>query len=239
MIKFRQKVAIIFAGAICVSLTMAIANDPHLDSGYEIAASKAFGAQDYNRLISLSSQTIKRDPQNSQAHFNLAVALSRLDRYNSAISEFETGWRLAPGADHVLYDQAARCYAAVSENDKALAALDKSIKIEPTVFAYRTKAELLITLNRLNEALTCLEKADKKSPNDWWTIEAMAVCYFKMGNIKEALKNRNLLVHLRPKEPRGYTDRAKLYDKLGEKELAAADRTKAAALSQAMDFMTP
>ncbi len=231
----------LLVGAFLLLLSTGVAigapRDEHCNSQFMKVVVKMLAAKDYNGLILACEREIHRDSSNSQAYLYRGLAFSRLDRYRAAIADFEKGWSLTPCENSTFYEQAAHCYVAVAENDKALSALDRSLNLNPTPSAWRVKGELLLSMHRAEEALKSFNSSLKLQPDDYWLLDDRAICYAQMGRLQDALNDRDKLIKLRPKEPRGYVNRAKLYDRLGRKELAAADRKQVAVLSPAMDFM--
>ena len=69
-------------------------------------------------------------------------------------------------------------------------------------------------------------------PNFAWNYDDRASCNRKLHRYDDAIKDLNKFISIRPDDARGYANRSKLYEKLGNLKAAARDNETATMIAK-------
>jgi len=189
----------------------------------------------YQKSISYSTEAIKEDSNDGEGYIWRGMAKTMLEPSADAAADLEKGLKLAPSKNFAVFYQLAQCYFAMEKYDQALTAIQRSISLKKSFFAYRLEGQTLWKMRRDKEALQSFTNAIAANPSFYWTYDDRAGCYEQLGRLQEALADRTKITKIAPEQVANYFSRAKIYDKLGKKDLAEADRKRATELSK-QDF---
>ncbi|MBK9143332.1 MAG: tetratricopeptide repeat protein [Candidatus Melainabacteria bacterium] len=120
------------------------------------------------------------------------------------------------------YEEALADYTAAVEHD--LRETDE----------LRARVGALVALGRRKEAVEDLDEIIERNPNDDDSIRTRGNLYFELGNLESALKDFSTAIQHSPDQDRlAYEARARVYDRLGRKDRAEADRKAAREIADA------
>jgi len=152
-----------------------------------------------------------------------AWKLYREKRYADALPLFQKAVRLDPKFGYAYYGS-GKCYTELGDKRRALTELQKAAALKPG------DIEILLMLGYVSQELGMDDAAVIYRKLDPVAAYNLGLLYKKHGNYKNALQAFNAYLMIYPSSQNGYISRAQVYDKLGDKARAAADRRKAQSL---------
>lgn len=127
------------------------------------------------------------------------------------------------------------CYEHLKEFDKALADCNEKIKLSSPLLQsmayqhraslYKNSGHLQLAIDDLNKAIGIEESEKKPGSPDFVSSSAYhtrGLCFEQLGDLKKALADMDVYIHDH-EGPHPLKDRARIYEKLGKKTLAAND----------------
>ncbi|MDP2863097.1 MAG: tetratricopeptide repeat protein [Desulfobacterales bacterium] len=173
-----------------------VAHEPLKSPGQESASpfyEKAVFYHRQNRLkeaIVMYLQVLDKNPQNTDAQFNLASAYLKNREFAMALPILKGLSEKDPDNPQIMINHAI-ARMGMGEPGAAVSLLDAAQQINgaPSFDIYFHKAAALSQLGRLDEARTFYEKAGKIDPENVRLPFNMAVLYDKMELYGEALQN--------------------------------------------------
>ena len=111
------------------------------------------------------------------------------------------------------------------EDEKALIEIEKGLKIPHGPVLEKRKADCLLNLGRLKEALVVAKQAQKLDPNNLEVHQTLAQIYSEMNMQTEALKELQIAISKNPSDRGFRSSREKIYEHLHEWSKAAEDLT--------------
>jgi tetratricopeptide (TPR) repeat protein len=181
-------------------------------------------------LLQQADSMIQRNPRDSRPYAVRAAIFLWIGQLNNALLDLSNLIQLNP-SDHYWYD--IRANAEAIKGDLAAALTDEStaILLSPNLaYLYSNRASILLLANRLNEASVDGSKAISLNSRLAPAYENLAEIQFKMKNYKITIEYCNSAILRAPNFPDAYYYRGLAYEKLGNKEQAAADKDKARSL---------
>lgn len=157
-----------------------------------------------------------------------ALVLSETKRDKEAATYWDKFVALNPRANTNLnhMDGGALIYARAGMTDKAIALYDKMFEMTSNESWVMKKAEAYIFAGRSKDAITVYSKMISDHPDDEMALMERSKLYSKLGKNKEALADLNAAIKELPTSSM-YLERARIYEKLGNAEMAKRDRAKA------------
>jgi len=155
-------------------------------------------------------------------HYDLGMAYYSENKLKEAKPEFEEAVRLAPKLDRAQYLLAA-CIASEGDYAKAVGIFRQLLKDHPSNATYwATFAQMLMQLgsDNLPEALRACQRARALKPRDPHVQYVAATVLLQNGDFAEARPLFERLVRLNPKELSAHIALARIYGRLGERDLA-------------------
>ncbi len=113
-------------------------------------------------------KAVQMEPQNRAYIVSLAEAFEKLDRYSDAITAYNKALSIEIDKDSTdyqmkdatIYTSISSAYESLNKIPQAIEALDKAIASEPdSASNYESKGDLLIKLERYQEAIPCFDRA--------------------------------------------------------------------------------
>jgi Flp pilus assembly protein TadD len=187
-----------------------------------LLAAALLGAKRYGVTVNFLHAVQSRFEQFPEFHYSLGLAYYNLIQFNKAEAEFREALRLNPKLDRAQFLLAT---SIASEGDTARAAgmLRRMTQEHPTIAVYwTTLGELLGKMGDENrpEALRACRKALEIAPGDPHTQFVMATILLNAGDFAGARPLLERLANLSPKEIEAHAALARVYARLGERELA-------------------
>ena len=151
--------------------------------------------------------------------------------YKLAAKDFEQALAMDPG-----YSQAAlylgRTYHALYEEDKAKAALQKAIEIDPAYLEARLSyAAVLLDTGEFDESIRQLDAVAKQEPGNGmvWYLESQA--FLRKGSYPQAVEAGNKAVQITPANAEAHLWLGEAFRRNGQCDLAANQYTSYLGLS--------
>jgi len=193
-----------------------------------------FISNEFNQAINEVKQSIKQDPFNVQHYLLLMILYDRSGRYdnrgyNLAIKISQQALKLSPTRPQI-YFELGQIYIAKGDADKALAAFQKAVDLQPNAIESRWNLA----------AAFAITGHDKEAEVEFATLREMGFDYYSSSNLKRLInvytsaKNWSKLAdvyeNLIKQEPANadyYAKLAATYKNLGELDKAKATVQKA------------
>jgi len=219
---------IALAGAILLAPTLPARGAPD----YLLRAHQSLEKRQYRQVIDNAGRALETSPKNARAYFLRGVAYTELDEAKKGLADLDRSMKLDPKVSPCLvHDMRARCYIMLDMHQKARSELAEANRIDPRGWRYRRAGEIDCQLGKQDQALASFSKAIETGPNDVWNYRARGDLLLRQKRYAQALSDYNQAIKIVPKEPGPYGVRAKIYEKLGKKDLAKRDLEKCNELS--------
>lgn len=130
----------------------------------------------------------------------------------------------------------AGMYRDKGEYPQALADINEAIRLKPdNARFYGVRGIIYEDLNQYDKALPDLDKQIKLLGDNAQNFDysRRGITYYELGKYEEAVKDFTEAIRLKPDNKYHYADRARTYEKLGQTELAEADKKKSEELDPA------
>lgn len=145
---------------------------------------------DPEAALTFVRRALASEPDASEYHYNLGVALAQLDRFDEAASAFDRSLELDP-VNAAACNNLGAMLMVQEQTDAALAAFLTAIKLNPEyASAYSNLGRLLLQTGKAEDAVTILEQAMRLNPNDPDAWRALADALEATGDEKGARRNR-------------------------------------------------
>lgn len=205
----------------------AAAVTPKSEKLYAFMADACSDDDDYELGLRVANSGLQQLPDSARLHYERALFLARLDRFDEAKPDFEAAARLAPSSYIGVL-------ALVQENlyeDNLTVARDLLRKaVREGHRDYQTLSLLGSVLlfegaipgqPEFAEARSALEQSATAHPNYSSTQIALGKLYMREGRFSEAVAHLEIGQRLEPNDPAVYAALSTAYHRLGEKEKAA------------------
>jgi tetratricopeptide (TPR) repeat protein len=136
--------------------------------------------------VALWEDTVRKSPNKSRTHFQLAVAYTEAQRYDAALAEFQKTAQLVKPDYNLLVDWGL-AYDALNRPDEAIATLRRAAAIEPTAHVYSQIGMIYAKQRRYPEALDALNRAEKIDPGWAPTFNYRAKIFFQQNEYAAAI----------------------------------------------------
>jgi tetratricopeptide (TPR) repeat protein len=214
--------------------------NPFDENAYNQLGRVFWQQQKYAEAEASFRKQIEVTPLDKLAHGNLGQMLVEWRKYKEAIPELEQGISLNPDDEFEYQLALGRAYLNLKTNDKAMAAFDRAIKLEPgqrtwndvAYFLAETKVELDRAQQYAESAVTAVETElrnadlDRLTTEDLENVAAVAAdwdtlgwVYFQKGDLVRAEKYINAAWLLEQHGEVGY-HLGLIYEKNGKQDAA-------------------
>jgi tetratricopeptide (TPR) repeat protein len=149
----------------------------------------------------LWENTIRKNPQSSLAHFNLATAYINQQRWDEAIAEYTRAVSIQPVYPEAHYS-IGNAYAAQGRRDEAIEQYRIAVRLKPDYTD--ASINLAVTLHEIGRedlALKVLETAVEINPRDAIAQNNLANVYALQGQWKRAIEHYESALRLQPNYP--------------------------------------
>lgn len=148
-----------------------------------------------DKCLKLSKLWTKLQPDNFDAHLNLADNYVRLEKLDEAIIEYELLFRLY-GTNYKILEELVDLYIRKNNYEIALNKLnDYSINFPDDFRPYRELGKLYELMNEFNKARDSFETASLIEPDNVPTLAYFAALKTKFGDYESALSGLNALMN--------------------------------------------
>ncbi len=188
-------------------------------------ANAAFLQKRFGDVVALVDDAFTKGASNAQLFLMRGMSFAQLEQPDRAISDLEKARKLEPALNTNVFcnDCLAKNYAALSDNTRALSAIDRSIAINPDSERLRLKAHILCQLGRYADARDLLTQAMKLASDKYWLYFDRGSCSASLNQHEKAVEDFTNAIRLRPGEPGAYGSRARSYARLGKTDLSKKD----------------
>ncbi|MGD9682222.1 MAG: tetratricopeptide repeat protein [Candidatus Obscuribacterales bacterium] len=202
---------------------------------YEYMAKIYDGKKEYRAAIEALSRGIELRPTDLGLYGERAAMYTLTGDMKQAEKDLTRRIELSDTKRSGSLLSRGRFYEGQKRYEEALA--DYSAAIEDgdrETDELRLRVHALIALGRTKEALKDLDEIIERNPNDDDSIRTRGNIYFDLGNLQSALKDFSTAIQHSPDQDRlAYESRARVYDRLGRKDRAEADRKTAREITDA------
>ncbi len=183
---------------------------------------------DIARAVADYDEAIRLDPKDAVAVYKRASALRARGDYDRAIDGYTALVGLAEKDAGGHYERGAT-YLLKKDFDRAIADLDRAIALDPAhAPAFHTRGLAHALKNDPERAIADYSEAVRLEPENAERYTVRAWQSFRMGRLQLALLDADHALALDPELVSAYSTRVRIYEALGEKELAEDDRRSAA-----------
>jgi len=142
----------------------------------------------YERAVKYGKRIISQYPEFSGGYDILASALEGLGKNDAALKTLEEGIKKAPQS-YILWEKLGLQYSNRENYAQAIECFDKAIAIESKVESlYYNKAVALANMNKLYEALACLEQIIKLNDEFFMAYILQASILNKLGALSNQIE---------------------------------------------------
>jgi len=208
------------------SLRKAAALSPQNEKLYSFVADACMDHKDYSLGLEVIGIGLQNLPQSPRLHYERAMFLTQLDRFDQAKQDFEIAAKLPAGSEIG--------YLAAAHEDLLEGNTSEAVRIarEGITRGYENHALLTVLAEALIrsgvspgqpdfvEAQTVLEKAVTEHPNDPASQISLGSLYLMAGRLEEAIAHLEKANQFDPDDPSVYAKLAKAYQRHGDTQRA-------------------
>ncbi|MBM4288581.1 MAG: tetratricopeptide repeat protein [Deltaproteobacteria bacterium] len=187
-------------------------------------AMAAFKAHQYAQAEKLLGTYLQDHPQAVEARRHRALALSRLERPQEALTEVEAGLQHHPKEVSLLLVKGS-ILGELTRREEAIQVFTQVLQQDPkNGEALKERGNNFANEGRLEEAMRDLNQAAQLLPQDPWVFNHRGMVYFCQNDFKAAVADFSAAITLRPDLPHAYFFRGNLYRyHLNQPDKALAD----------------
>lgn len=173
-----------------------VEQDPDLSEGAQL-----FQQGKYEEAIALFQKVIEKDPDNVEAHYNLALSLLRSGKQEEAIALLEKVKEMKPDMMET-YLALGECYFNKGENDKAVSYFEKALEIDPNnAEVYYNVGIIHYKNDRTDDAVKNFLASKSLDPEYAPTYYQLGLAYIKKGEMDKAIQNLEMFLEKDPDSP--------------------------------------
>lgn len=212
--------------AALAAFRRAAAATPKSEKLYAYMADACTDHQDYALGLRITEIGLRQLPGSARLHYERALFLARLDRFNQAKPEFETAARLAPNAyigtlalvQENLYEDNLKVAAALLRKAVRAGHRDyQTLSLLGSVLLFEGAAP---GQPEFAEAQSALEESARDRPDYPETQIELGKLYLREGQYADAAAHLEIGLRLEPNNPAVCAGLANAYRRLGKKEQA-------------------
>jgi len=197
-----------------------------LASYYQDRAHAYIKTKQYSSAISDCTICLQLHPE-ANAYSMRADAYALDGKLQNAMADYKTACQLNPQLQHSLV-QGAQVAEKLKDYPTATKFYSELIKINPQLGDfYLARAEAYEQMNKLTEAKRDLNKCVQLDPDDEIGFESRGRINAALHEYIQAIADYTMAIKLDPDSPRLLQSRAAVYERMGNNQLAAADKKAA------------
>ena len=155
---------------------------------------KYYDAEDFKKALDFTNRSIKKDPNNAEAHFVKGNILMAMKKPYKAIQSFNESIALGY-RDEVIYTNRGSAFRTIKKINLALADYKSALEINPNFYlAYALRGELFLDEKKYDIAIKDFDSALKINPDHHVSLINKCSAYEQKGNLQKALKVMNEFV---------------------------------------------
>ena len=190
---------------------------------------------------SLWEDTVKKNPNNDRAHYNLGLIYQSQGDFESARQEFSKVVQLNPGYSEA-HNSLGTAYANLNQIEKALLHYRRAIDLSPNYArAHYNLGNTLVKMGRYDEAIGAYQKAVQLNPDYIDAYANLGWVYLKRKMLNQAVKALRIALRFDPDHVLANLNLGKAYYETGSLSLAETFLRKAHTLDplnvQALFFL--
>lgn len=181
--------------------------------------------------LQMLTDAINRNPNSSEAYSDRALFYMAHGQRERAIADYDKEIRIDPNR-YATYFMRGLAYFMLGQNKKAIEDFSKDIELNPTdkgkAGGYVYRAMCYRELKDYKNAIQDYTKAINANPTGSYAYYQMrGGCYQESGESQKAINDCNKALGIKPDSAHAYWIRGQANEKLGKKQLSAADKAKA------------
>eukprot|EP00826_Nyctotherus_ovalis_P059859 TRINITY_DN8361_c0_g4_i1.p1 TRINITY_DN8361_c0_g4~~TRINITY_DN8361_c0_g4_i1.p1 ORF type:complete len:321 (+),score=86.17 TRINITY_DN8361_c0_g4_i1:1391-2353(+) len=178
----------------------AIQLSPHCAYAYTLSGHEYAANEDFDNARKCYQKAISCDERHYNAFWGMGNICLRQEKYDQAIQYFRHAIKINSKSS-VLHTYLGMTYFHNKQPNEALTCFERAEKLDPEnpLNKYQ-KATVLLSMNKLTEALGVLEELRVKVPKEAPIHVLIGKIHKKMGNKDKALAHFNMAMDLDPKE---------------------------------------
>ena len=184
LLKWQYRKIILGASSLIILLILAICS--YVQSGY------------WKDSVSLCTHALKVTKDNYKAHFNMAVALRDIDKFDEAALEFQKCFQIKPDAALAINGLGV-IFGRQGKFDQASEYFTKALNIAPNLAEVRTNlGYVLINQGKLDDAMFNLNESLRINPKSALTHRYLGQVLERKGQIDQAVSHFEEALRLKP-----------------------------------------
>ncbi len=164
---------------------------------------KACQASDFKKGVELFTEALKENPLHTKALYNRARALSKIERLEDALKDFEQLVKIEPSDATFIGDYAVALHLN-NKDEEALVQFYRALELEPkNPYRWSSLGFFKDRIGKSQEALSDYEKAIALDPEDAIALNNKGLIEEKLGyqeRSKKSFDQSNKLVGYNPSE---------------------------------------
>ncbi|MBX9939309.1 MAG: tetratricopeptide repeat protein [Candidatus Obscuribacterales bacterium] len=214
-----------------IYLTRAVTIAPERGCAFRMLAEMDMTDGNFKKALANCNKALRAERPCRVAHRTKAAALSNLKRYDDALKEMEKYFKYVNRNDNAnLRDREmyGACLQDAGKFDEAISFYKSWLSKGYSDMVALSLADCQFKAGKKEDALATISETIRRNQMDELALQRRAGYYLDMQRYKEALNDLNKALELGSNN-RLLLQRAKVFEKMGLKEKAAADRRKAGA----------
>lgn len=188
--------------------------------------------QQFEGAVEALLETQKIQPQDIKTNYSLAEALWRSGQFDLAEQTYRRLAEINPQDATVYYGQIVKMYDEVKQNEKAIAAAQKIVEINPqSELALYNLGIMYFKIQRYEEAVAQFRRCLEISPNYTLAWFNLGFSYYNMKRYPESIEAYKKFVEISPDDASGWSNIGISYMMLKQFENALQPMEKAVELS--------
>jgi tetratricopeptide (TPR) repeat protein len=184
------------------------------------------------RTLARCLKVLQRSPRDPEALLGHGLSHYYMIHYSRSIKDLSESVRVSRDADSAYFFR-GMIHARQGHLDDALADFSKAISINSrSADVYGQRGQVFSWKNEFDKAAADFTTAIRLDPKNAWHYYNKGIMYEKKGDVDKAVACLSDAIKRNPDLWHAYSSRSRLYEKLGKKNLAQADREKAAELTE-------
>jgi protein O-mannosyl-transferase len=184
LINRRYRKIIFWTSSLIILLVLAVCS--YIQAGY------------WKNSMSLYTHALKISNRNYKAHFNMAVTLRDMDKFDEAVGEFQKCLQIDPNAPLAL-NGLGIIFGRQGKFDSAMEYFTKALNVNPKLAEARTNfGYILINQGKLDDAMVNLNESLRINPRSAMTHHYLGQVLEKKGQIDKAVSHFDEALRLKP-----------------------------------------